>query len=200
MPTATLPPVVATPAILDPPPQSEFDQVESDSPLDPSEPVVEEQSVGYYPVTGVNAFEINQSILQNGPKGNGQDAIAQIEYGISLHYTLLQSPATCAPDEAVAFLTMDFTYPQYDPPPGAPQALLDQWNDFLQRVVEHEEAHAQIARECALETVTDFYSLSTTATCEELQANIEAMQNAHDQACDAEQLAYDAAAGGDSFP
>ena len=45
MSTVTLTPVVPTPAILDPPPQSEFEQVESESPLDPSVPVVEDQSI-----------------------------------------------------------------------------------------------------------------------------------------------------------
>lgn len=200
LPTVTLTPIVPTPAALDLPPVSDFDHSESDSPLDTTEPIVETQSVSFYPVTGANAFEINESILQNGPKGNGQDAIAQIQYGISLRYTLLQSPVSCAPDDAVAFLDMVFTYPEYSPPPDAPQSILDQWDSFLQRVISHEETHAQIARECALETVTDFYALSPTGTCAELQASIESTQNANDQACDAEQLAFDDLEGDDSFP
>lgn len=198
-PTVTLTPV-STPVVLDPPPVGDFEHVESDSPLDLSEPVVESQSVITYPVSGSNAYEINQSILQNGPKGNGQDAIAQIEYGISLHYTLKQSPAVCEPNEAIAYLTMVFTYPEYNPPANVTQGLLDQWNDFLQRVHAHEETHAQIAHGCALETVTDFYALSAAPTCGQLQADIEAMQAANDESCDAQQIAFDLAEGGDSFP
>ena len=101
-PTTTSGPTVTkvpTPAVFDSPVQSDFDAVPADSPLDTSQPVVESQSVQYYTVTGSNEFEINQSILDNGPKGGGQDAIAQIQYTIALHYTLRQTATSCAPAE-----------------------------------------------------------------------------------------------------
>ena len=111
-----------------------------------------------------------------------------------------QTANSCAPEEAVAHLTMLFTYPEYNPPPDASQEILDQWEAFMVRVVEHEETHADIARQCALDMVNSFYTLQPATTCSALQNNLEAMQTSMDVDCDAQQAAFDAQDGGDSFP
>jgi len=189
-----------TPALIDVPVESDIDHVPLDMPIDTSNPVTESQTVQYYPVTGSNAVEINLSILANGPKGGGQNAIAQIQYSTSLQYSMRQTANSCAPEEAVAHLTMIFTYPEYNPPPDVSQEMLDQWDSFMVRVVEHEETHAEIARQCALDMVNSFYSLQPTSTCATLQDNLEVMQASIDADCDAQQAAFDAQEGGDSFP
>jgi predicted secreted Zn-dependent protease len=191
---------VPTPVFLNVPPQGEVVHVPVAAPPSGSGPVIESQSIVYYPVTGSNASEINQSIENNGPKGGGQDAIAQVQYTISLQYTVQQSASACTPSEAVAYLSMEFTYPQYQPPSGVSQTILDQWDNFSQRIVTHEETHAQIARECAGQMVDSFQSLSPANSCSALENNLDVLLNAQDADCEARQIAYDQSEGGDSFP
>ena len=111
-----------------------------------------------------------------------------------------QTAGSCAPEAAVAHLTLVHTYPEYNPPPDVSQEILDQWDAFMVRVVEHEETHADIARQCALDMVNSFYTLQPASTCAALQNNLEAMQTSIDADCDAQQAAFDAQEGGDSFP
>ena len=169
-------------------------------PADGSGQIVETRAEEFFQVSGTNADEINQSIIDNGPKGTGQDAIAQIQYQIGLQYAFQESQAACTPLQAVGLLDLTFLYPDYVPSVVVPSEILAQWDTFFLRVVEHEETHAQIARECTQALLVSYYELGVFQTCSELEQSIEIIQDDNDAACEARQLAFDEEQGGDNFP
>jgi predicted secreted Zn-dependent protease len=62
-----------------------------------------------------------------------------------------------------------FTLPQWTPPAGTPQALIDRWNKHLAALQVHENGHKQLGIEAGTDFLNQLKALPAATSCAALQ-------------------------------
>ncbi|RJQ52857.1 MAG: DUF922 domain-containing protein, partial [Actinobacteria bacterium] len=106
-----------------------------------------------YEVTGTTTEEIQESIEREAPKAGvtgGYSGMVESQWRAPYGITGSAEPAgdgtwkaTAAPTVCTfsASVSTTMVLPAYTPPPGADQAVVDEWNRYLEALREHEEGH-----------------------------------------------------------
>jgi predicted secreted Zn-dependent protease len=167
-------------------------------------PQVEETSaVEYYPVRAGDEASIQKILYNGGPQidGAGEHSIALTQYKLWVTWEMGQSLSTCEVRDVVVHLDIKYIYPKWEPPVTPPDAKLQsEWDRFFSHVVQHEEHHAQIARECAGTLAQTLETFDAGATCANAQSTLDQVVDGIYAACEQRQKDFDAAEGRTSFP
>jgi len=167
-------------------------------------PHVEETSkVEYYAVRAGDEAGIQKILYNGGPQIDGarDHSIALTEYKLWVTWEMGQSLSACEIRDIVVHLDIKFTYPKWEPPVTPPNAKLQsEWDRFFSHVVQHEEHHAQIARECAGTLAESLQKFDAGAICTNAQGTLDQVVDGIYAACEQQQKDFDAAEGRTSFP
>lgn len=154
----------------------------------------------YYTFGGTTIAEIREALYTLGPVIDGQRALASTESEIHIRTQPVENAAGCSVVSASIMLDILYTYPGWEPT-GVPEPdAVAEWDRFIPEVVRHEEAHGQIAYECAVELLDALLALTEFSTCGELSAAVEALIDQQTAACELRQDAFDEVEGPASFP
>lgn len=133
------------------------------SPAAPSRAYVESR-VRFYDVQGSSAAELSRGMDLHGPRWNGRPWAAYTDAPVTWSYSFAPAADGCAITRAQVRLRVMTTLPRWNPPSGAPPALVREWNAFADALRRHEDGHAEIARRSAGE-LQDTLAGLRTPTC-----------------------------------
>ena len=124
-----------------------------------------------YAVGGGTADEVLRSLLDNGPRTDGDVFFGLTEAAIDLRYDAVAARVGCEVRDVEVVLGLTITLPEWMPPPGTDPELARDWGRFRRALAAHEDRHRQIAVDGAGALYKAVAGLHRT-TCE--QANEEA--------------------------
>jgi predicted secreted Zn-dependent protease len=172
------------------------------APLSPSITLETHTETTTYSFTAGTVNEVQRALYALGPAldETGEHAIAATTYQLWVVWQAAQAAGTCRLASATVNVDLLFTYPEWEPAAFTDTSLFDEWDRFMAHVVDHEEQHAAVVNECALELMDQLAALPPTAHCYDLDATINQMVDALYQTCEARQAAFDEVEGWTSFP
>ena len=168
--------------------------------LDPSIHAVVD--VEHYLVSGKSAREVRRQMDERGPEGKDRRYDAKTSWSVRWSYDYAPRDGRCRVTRADVTLKIHYLLPQLD---GAPASVEDPWHSYEERLLVHEDGHADIARKAANATLEALKELPPTPRCDELKAQIERTASETVRRYNAADDAYDAETGhgrtqGATFP
>jgi predicted secreted Zn-dependent protease len=133
--------------------------------VDTSDLTVDE-AVDTYTVTGSTADEIRQSI--NANRDGDFDAFT------SWYLTWQYSTSACDGSGLVVLVEIAYSLPEWDEPPAADAALVDEWNAYMDALLCHEYGHARFGLEAANEVYTELSTIDAGGDCAAQQTQADA--------------------------
>lgn len=157
--------------------------------------------VEYYSFEAGNVQEIQRALYTQGPSiEDGVHSIALTNYELWVTWKMAQSLTGCRIEDVVVHLDVIYIYPQWIRT-GPPNLTLQQeWDRFYEHVVDHEEQHGQIARQCAADLTDLLYTYNPGSVCADAQDDLDDMVKDLYASCEARQQAFDADFGRTTFP
>lgn len=125
-----------------------------------------EEAVETYTVTGSSANEIRQSI--NANRDGDYDAFT------SWYLTWQYSNAACDGSGLVVLVEIDYSLPEWDEPPDADPALVDEWNTYMDALVCHEYGHAKFGLDAANDVYSALSAIDAGGDCAAQQTQADA--------------------------
>jgi predicted secreted Zn-dependent protease len=126
----------------------------------------------YYKIRGATANELRAQMDQLGPVdrfGHRHDMDTQWE--VNWNYP--------------------FTFPTWEPPPGASAELVDQWNSYLKLGQIHEDGHKEVALEASREILQAFQATPAQSSCDLLEQEVDQKGQALLEQFRQKEIAYD---------
>ncbi len=124
----------------------------------------------YYQITGSSEDELDAQMNQLGPSDeSGHRWDAYTEWYVTWSYSYSTTENDCSTGPAKVQVEITFTFPQWDPPPNAPQDLVDRWDAYVAALQLHEDGHEEIAIEAGNEILQAISALPTYPLCSELE-------------------------------
>jgi predicted secreted Zn-dependent protease len=137
------------------------------SPLASAEDMTE--STRYYDVTGETPAEIWREMKTHGPVGNdGVRYNGTTKWSVRWRYPYARSARGCTTGPVTVKLSVVYTMPRWDNPPGASRTLENQWNRYIDALEEHERGHGDFGRQAAREIERALEAIPAQPTCDEL--------------------------------
>jgi len=124
----------------------------------------------YYEISGVAGDDLRAQMDELGPG----DHDVYTSWFIRWTYPDVVTDATCAVGPVEVSLSITYTLPQWDAPPGAPVDLVEKWNAYLAALQLHEAGHKDIAVAAGNEIRKTLSALPAYPSCEELHRSGEA--------------------------
>jgi len=109
-------------------------------------------NTGYYPVFGMDARSIHQSILQNGPLGNnGKRFHAYTQWKVDWSYRWIESASRCRLTQLTVTIDIDYMLPELQSTEALDEPLKSGWERYFQALFKHEQQHKEYGVEAARE-------------------------------------------------
>lgn len=126
-----------------------------------------------YAVTGKTADDVLRSLVEKGPREEGNVFFGLTEAGFNARYNRHAISGGCIIENTEVDLEVAVTLPEWMPEPGTDPALLRDWGQFRRRLAAHEERHKEIALDWAEEAYRAVAGLYRP-TCEQAEAEVRA--------------------------
>jgi predicted secreted Zn-dependent protease len=129
----------------------------------------------YYQVTGATAEELRAQMNQLGRTDeSGSHWDAYTEWHISWAYPYLAEIGACTAGPVEVHVEVTMVFPEWDPPAGTSQKLIERWNTFLTALEDHEKGHKEIAIAAGNEVYRAISALVAYRTCDEVEGAADA--------------------------
>ena len=129
----------------------------------------------YFGVYGKTAEDLDREIAKRGPKlkltGTRHPGATSMEFGIKTKFAF--DGKYCRVSNAYISLNLKLTLPSWKNRTTADQDMAIMWDTLSSDIKRHEERHAIIARNHAIELENSLESLSRNKDCKVLQAKAE---------------------------
>jgi predicted secreted Zn-dependent protease len=102
-----------------------------------------------YPVVGATASQILRSMRERAPRPGGGSFLGYHSYNLRWAYRMASAGLSCHFTDVRVEIHTLIQLPEWQRPPDAPAALIEQWNSFSAALDEHERGHERIAVEGA---------------------------------------------------
>jgi predicted secreted Zn-dependent protease len=136
----------------------------------------ENVSTQYYEVGGDTPARIWEEMRMRGPTGrDGRRYNARTEWHVRWRYPLEETGTGCEIGRVSVTLTVRYTMPRWERPPGTSSAVASQWNRYVGALESHEEGHADFGREAAQRIERALGGLSARASCNQLDREANAL-------------------------
>ena len=140
-----------------------------------AEPVMTEK-YDYYEITGNDEKELRRQMGQNGTRWNdGKTYDSVTSWDINWDYGYDSAPQGCKVDSFRIILKITFRYPKWVRTDNAPQPLVAKWDDYMNKLVMHENGHRDMAVEAAAKISRDVAELPTARSCADLDREVRAL-------------------------
>ncbi|NDJ55374.1 MAG: DUF922 domain-containing Zn-dependent protease [Chloroflexi bacterium] len=152
----------------------------------------------YYRLTGTTEEQIQTQLFSRAAAN--QHAIATTQYTLDASWQYRQASGTCGVRTVIVGLDLLYTYPQWRPTGPVTTSVTNTWETFFDRVVEHEQYHAEVALWCARRLAQVVLEIPNQNSCTSVDQLVRtAVQDMFDE-CDGYQWAFDQEQGYISFP
>jgi len=140
-----------------------------------AEPLVTEK-YDYYEIRGNDEKELRRQMGQNGTKWNdGETYDSATRWDINWDYGYDSAPQGCKVDSFRTILKITFRYPKWLRTDNAPQPLADKWDDYMKKLVMHENGHRDMALEAAEKISRAVAELPAARSCTDLDREVRAL-------------------------
>jgi predicted secreted Zn-dependent protease len=125
-----------------------------------------DEAVETYTVSGDTANEIRQSI--NANRDGDYDAFT------SWYLTWQYSNDACDGSGLIVLVEIAYSLPEWDAPPAADPALVDEWSTYLDALLCHEYGHAEFGLDAANDVYAALSAIDANGDCAAQQTQAEA--------------------------
>jgi predicted secreted Zn-dependent protease len=156
-----------------------------------AEPAITEQR-RYYDVTGQTLGDVNKRMLASSPIAEaGIKYRGRCDYHIDWQFTYASDSDWCAIKSVAVTISITYTMPRWIDYSSTSSSMQEKWNVFFTRLQEHEEGHANLAKDASRDIEREIGNMKRRS-CQEL--NQAANESGHDlmRKLDAASDAYDA--------
>src|SRR5579883_3452813 len=147
-------------------------------------------TTSFYKIQGKTAAELRAPMNQDGGKrfdaATLWDLDAQFTFGG-------KKGKSCQFKTIKVTVKTTFTLPEWTPPDGTPQALVDRWKKHLATLQTHEDGHKQLGVDAGNDFLTQLKAIPTAASCDALQKTAAQTRDAVKASFKQKHKAYDAA-------
>jgi predicted secreted Zn-dependent protease len=147
----------------------------------------------YYEIIGNDAKELRKQLDKFGPHDpeNGKVYDAIVEWHIKWNLYYQQGGSDCKIDRAEVLLSLTYRLPKWNPTAQAKPAVIEKWNNYLKKLMVHEDGHADLVKAGVQNIYQTIMDLPPVATCDALAtaADVAAQQGV--EAIKQDDKAYD---------
>jgi predicted secreted Zn-dependent protease len=146
-----------------------------------------------YNVHGTSIPELRAGLSRNGVRMNNGDIYdALTSWDVKWEYDYDRSHGGCSVDDFRAVVDVTIRYPRWVSNDDAPAPLTDAWDAYLRGLIQHEQAHRDIAVAAADGLIRAATALPPAAACADLDRAVEALGRSFMKQLTLAQQAYDA--------
>ncbi|HEY9664665.1 MAG TPA: DUF922 domain-containing protein [Allocoleopsis sp.] len=134
--------------------------------------IVETPVIAPYTIRGSTAAELRAQMNQLGPlnQEEGKRFDASTTWDLDAQFTFGgKRGVSCQIRTVTVTVKTTFTLPQWTPPAGTPQALINRWNQHLAALQTHENGHKQLGIDAGTDFLNQLKALPAAPSCAALQ-------------------------------
>lgn len=140
-----------------------------------AEPMVTEE-YDYYDIRGNDEKELRRQMGQNGTQwDDGKTYDSVTSWDINWDYGYDSAPQGCKIASFRTILKITFRFPKWLRTDNAPQPLAAKWDDYIKKLVLHENGHRDLAVRAAAKISRAVAELPTARSCADLDREVRAL-------------------------
>ncbi len=146
----------------------------------------------YYEIKGTSEKELRDQMCRNGcpfPDGKKYDSVTS--WRVKLDYGHDQATQACSADSVRVNVAINFRYPKWIRTDGAPQQLVDKWDEYMKNLVMHENEHRDMAVQAAAELSEAVAALPPASSCAELDREVRSLSRERMEKLDVDEKMLD---------
>ena len=157
------------------------------------EPVLNiNESYRYYDVKGTSTDEVRKQMRKNGTKWNdGHVYAALTTWNIKYNYGITKRNGAYVVSSVETNIDIKFDLPRWKPGSTPPAHMASQWDNYSERLIEHENGHRDLAVNAAAEVNKVLSTLGSFSSKQELQQEADRRVKAALDQHKKTQVAYD---------
>ncbi|MDX2229629.1 MAG: DUF922 domain-containing protein [Leptolyngbyaceae cyanobacterium bins.349] len=134
----------------------------------------------YYPITGTTASELRSQMAARGPRDHqeGRSYDARVDWAVKWSYRHGRMGNQCRIRNANTRVSVTYTMPKWNIPPGAERSLIADWHRYLAALQLHEDGHKNHGVEAGQDILNALSQLPAAHTCPALEATAQATAQA----------------------
>ena len=130
----------------------------------------------FYDVSGDTAKEIRRQMSSNGTKwDDGETYDALTTWEIKYRYGTSTENGRCYVSSAKTDVGIIFRYPHWTTSSGAPEKLVNRWNEYMGNLRTHENGHKDLAVQTARDISEGLSAMGSFGSCGELDKAAKAL-------------------------
>ena len=145
----------------------------------------------YYVVTGSTLREIHQALRASRPWRATGGTDARTDWKMDYRTQMQSGPDGCRLSQVQVKASVTITLPTLHTPPETPAALKRVWQDYLVKLMAHEQRHVGITRASAEAMLNRIRSMSPDRDCGVLRNRISQVAGQVLEECGRKQAEYD---------
>ncbi len=122
-----------------------------------------------YPINGSSAQQLNEEMARSGPLDNGEHYYANTLWKINWHYTYKENARTCEMTAVQVNTDITYKFPAWSGYANASKDLQHEWDALQLRLRQHEQLHAQNAKQAAIDIEVMLQHFPAATDCQTLQ-------------------------------
>lgn len=148
----------------------------------------------YYDINGSCENELIREMRRKGVTGeDGRKYEANTSWHVKWNYDHTRGTQSCSADSFQVTIEIVFRYPRWTRMEDAPQALADKWDNYMKRLVVHENGHREMVLEAAAELSRAVSDMPPTQTCADLDRAVRFMSRTRMNKLNDDERHYDEA-------
>jgi predicted secreted Zn-dependent protease len=146
----------------------------------------------YYEIRGNSEKELRDQMCRNGyTRNDGEKYDSVTSWRWKLDYGYDCAPRACTADSFKVALEITYRYPKWVNSDGAPQPLVNKWDDYIKHLITHENGHRDKAVEAIAELSRAVAALPPAESCAEFDREVRALSHERMEKLNVDQKSYD---------
>lgn len=158
--------------------------------------VIAPSTVAPYKIVGKTVAELRAQMTQLGPLSvdEGKRFDASTLWDLDSQFTFGGKKGVSCQFKSISItVKTTFTLPEWTPPTGTPQTVIDRWKKHMAALQIHEDGHKKLGVEAGTDFLAQLKAIPPAASCAALQATAVAKRDAVKAAFKQKHKAYDQA-------
>ncbi len=127
----------------------------------------------YYDINGSSENDLLREMRRKGVAGDdGKRYEANTSWHVKWNYDHTSDTESCSAESFQVTIEIVFRYPKWTRMADAPQALSDKWDNYMKRLIVHENGHRDMVLEAADELSRVVSEIPPAQTCAQLDQEV----------------------------
>ncbi len=123
----------------------------------------------YYDINGISENDLLREMRRKGVTGDdGKKYEANTSWHVKWNYDHTRDTESCSAESFQVTIEIVFRYPKWTRISDAPQTLTDKWDNYMKRLIVHENGHRDMVLEAAAELSRAVSDMPPAQTCAQL--------------------------------